>query len=138
MELDIRTTLAVATLFAVILGNYFYLKFHSKQLKIDIDKNEVADKERETKLTKKIDDLGKAAGSNIKNLRADIEKDTTALRDNLKTIFSKLDMLSDNHANAIGDLRVVLTVMAGKLNPGNDKALIEMIRDIGKKHNGRR
>ena len=127
MELDIRTTIAVATLFAVVLGNYFYLKFHTRQLKIDIDKNEAADKEREEKLTKKIDDLGDDIDSNIGNLR------TT-----LGTIFEKRDMLSDNHANAIGDLRVVLTVMAGKLNPGNDKALIEMIRDIGKKHNGRR
>lgn len=120
MELDIRTAIAIVVLLAVIFGNYFYLKFHGKQLKIDIDKNEIADKEREKSLAKKIDDLGKS------------------IRSDVKTIFGKLDVLSDNHANAVGDLRVVLTVMAGKLNPGNDKELIEMIRDIGKKHNGRR
>lgn len=138
MELDIRTSIAVGSVLAGLVSGWTYMRFKLNQLKIDIDKNEKQlkadlrdneeeDREREKRLTKKIEDLGKS-----------ISGELGKFRDTLKTIFGKLDAITDNHANAIGDLRVTLTVMAGKFNPGNDKALIDQIRDIGKKHNGRR
>ena len=127
MDLDIRTAIAVGSVFAGLVSGWTYMRFKLNQLKIDMNKNEEEDKARAKRLTKKIEELGE-------NISGELKK----FRDTLKTIFGKLDIVMDNHANAIGDLRVTLTIMAGKLNPGNDKALGEMIRDIGKKHNGRR
>lgn len=125
--LDIRTTIAVGSVFAGLVSGWTYMRFKLNQLRIDMNKNEEEDKAREVRFTKAIDDLGTS-----------ISEDMQKFRDTLKTIFGKLDIITDNHANAIGDLRVTLTVMAGKLNPGNNKDLLEQIRDIGKKHNGRR
>ena len=127
MDFDIRTTIAVGSVFAGLVSGWTYMRIKLKQLKIDMNKNEEEGKAREGRLTKAIDDLN-----------TDITGELEKFRDTLKTIFGKLDIITDNHANAIGDLRVTLTVMAGKLNPGNDKNLQEQIRDIGKKHNGRR
>lgn len=127
MDLDIRTVIAVGSVFTGLVSGWSYMRFKLNQLKIDMNKNEEEDKARAKRLMKKIEDLGE-------NISGELKK----FRDTLKTIFEKLDVLRDNHVTAIGDLRVTLTVMAGKLNPGNDKALGEMIRDIGKKHNGRR
>lgn len=127
MDFDIRTTIAVGSVFAGLVSGWTYMRFKLNQLRIDMNKNEEEDKAREKRLTKAIN-----------GLNASISGELEKFRDTIKTIFGKLDVLTDNHANAIGDLRVTLTVMAGKLNPGNDKALGEMIRDVGKKHNGRR
>ena len=127
MDFDIRTTIAVGSVFAGLVSGWTYMRIKLKQLKIDMNKNEEEDKAREVRLTKEINGLNMS-------ISGELEK----FRDTLKTIFGKLDVLTDNHANAIGDLRVTLTIMAGKLNPGNNKDLFEQIRDIGKKHNGRR
>ncbi len=127
MDLDIRTAIAVGSVFAGLVSGWTYMRFKLNQLRIDMNKNEEEDKAREVRLTKEINGLNMS-------ISGELEK----FRDTLKTIFGKLDIITDNHANAVGDLRVTLTVMAGKLNPGNNKDLIEQIRDIGKKHNGRR
>lgn len=95
------------------------LKFHAR----DLERVRKGTEDMETRISKKIDDLGEH-----------IEEDITGLRGNIKTLFDKYDGVKD----AIGDMKLVLTVMAGKVgNPGNDKELIEMIRVIGKKRNGR-
>ena len=90
--------------------------------KIDNVKAEVV--ASESRVVKKIDESNEH-----------FEEDITRLGKNQRTTFEKLDKLSDNLANAVGDIRVALTAMAGKY--GNDETLLVMIRDIGKKRNGR-
>lgn len=70
----------------------------------------------------------------IEGVHRHIDEDTASIRNNIGVLFGKLD----RSVEATGDTKIVLTYMASKVgNPGNDKELIDLIRDIGKKKNGR-
>ena len=131
MELDIKIILAlvsvaVSSLIALTTG-WVIMQTRVKSLTEKVDKFEENKgkglKEMEGRLTKHLDELHE-------HFDHEVEK----LRGNIATLFGKTDRINDT----FGDTRVVLTAMAGKLgNPGNDKVMIEMIQDIGRKRNGR-
>ena len=121
---DIRTLVWLLIIFAGLVrgGTYMKAKLAVHDEKITA-KGIAIEKSEERILTK------------LKEMDEHFEEDITRLGRNQKTIFDKLDKIADNLANAVGDIRVALTAMAGKY--GNDETLLVMIRDIGKKRNGR-
>ena len=120
---DIRTLVWLLIAFASLVSGWTYMK-----AKLSVHDEKIANK------GKAIKESEERVLIKLKEMDEHFEEDITRLGRNQKTIFDKLDRFADS----MGDLRVVLTVMAGRMgNPGNDKELIEMIRDIGKKRNGR-
>lgn len=121
---DIRTLVWLLIVFAGLVSGWTYMKARLAVHDEKITAKGVAIKESEERILTK-----------LKEMSEHFEEDVTRLGKNQRTIFEKLDRLTDNLANAVGDIRVTMTAMAGKY--GNDEALLVMIRDIGKKRNGR-
>lgn len=131
---DPRTIIAIFTVFAGLVSGWTYMR-----IKLSTHDEKIAAKGKAIEtLAENVSTDRKESEERIltklKEMDEHFDGDIIRLSKNQRTIFDKLDRFADS----MGDLRVVLTVMAGRMgNPGNDKELIEMIRDIGKKRNGR-
>lgn len=131
MELDIKTMLQVGSMLVGLGVLWGWVKFGIAPRVLDC--KERMDKFEESKGQALIQTEERLV-KKIEGVHDHIDEDTAAIRKNIGVVFGKLDRVND----AIGDTKIVLTVMAGKMgNPGNDKEIIDMIRDIGRKQNGR-
>ena len=123
-QLDVKFIIQV--LFPLIVGGavgWAYIKFTLAQVQKDIEDNKQSDAESEGRIIQRLDEV-----------HNHLEEDVNKVRESIKLLFEK----HDRHADAFGDIRVVLTHMASKFaNPHVDRELLDMIRDIGKKKNGR-